>query len=248
MDPRERQDDLIEALQAASDGAQARIWTAFPGVVQSFDPTTQTATIQPSVRARFRDETGEVASVDLPLLTNCPVQFPAGGNCTLTFPLGPGDEALMVFSSRCIDAWWQGGGIEEQVEYRMHDLSDGFAIPGIRSVPRALPGLSATCTQLRSDDGSTFIELNPSTKAVRVVAPGGFEVDAPTSVFTGETVVQGLLTYAAGLAGSGGSHATATITGIVNVVGQIIANGKRVDDSHRHSGVEPGDGTSGAVT
>ncbi|MGC8050122.1 Gp138 family membrane-puncturing spike protein, partial [Salmonella enterica] len=78
---------------------------------------------------------------------------------SMTFPVAQGDECLVVFASRCIDSWWQSGGIQEQAELRMHDLSDGFAILGFRSQPRALSNISTTSAQLRSDDGATFIDL-----------------------------------------------------------------------------------------
>jgi hypothetical protein len=94
-----------------------------------------------------------------PLQALCPVQFPSGGGFTLTFPVAQGDECLVVFSSRCIDAWWQSGGVQNQAVMRMHDLSDGFAVLGFSSVPRVIGGISATATQLRSNDGSTFVEV-----------------------------------------------------------------------------------------
>jgi len=43
------------------------------------------------------------------------------------------------------------------------------------------------------------------------------------------------LTYVAGLVGSGGEGSAAQITGVFNVIGQILANGKRVDDTHTHT-------------
>ena len=64
-----------------------------------------------------------------------PVVFPGGGGFALTFPVAAGDECLVVFASRCIDAWWQSGGVGEPMEPRMHDLSDGFALIGVRSQP-----------------------------------------------------------------------------------------------------------------
>ena len=44
----------------------------------------------------------------------------------------------------------------------MHDLSDGFAVVGFRSKPRVLSNVSTTAAQLRTDDGSTFVEINAS--------------------------------------------------------------------------------------
>lgn len=47
-------------------------------------------------------------------------------------------EALVFFADHCIDAWYQSGGVQNQLMPRMHDISDGFALVGFRSKPNAL--------------------------------------------------------------------------------------------------------------
>ncbi|WP_413206709.1 Gp138 family membrane-puncturing spike protein, partial [Rhodospirillum sp. A1_3_36] len=142
----------------AQDGRQAEIWTALPGIIQSYDPLAITVTVQPSLKGILTDGRGKATEVTLPLLVDVPVCFPCGGGFTLTFPIKPGDEAMVVFSSRCIDSWWQSGGIQDQAEQRMHDLSDGMAIVGLRSQPRVLnPVADPENVQLRSDDGEQHI-------------------------------------------------------------------------------------------
>lgn len=172
MDRRERVDDPEAALREAFDGLRAGIWTALPGIIQSFQSAADrppTAAVQPAIKIPVRNLDGTVASMALPLLVDCPVQFPSGGNCTLTFPVAPGDECLVVFASRCIDAWWQSGGVQEQAELRMHDLSDGFVLLGFRSKPRALAGVSTSTTQLRNDAGDTYVDLDPAGKIVKEI-------------------------------------------------------------------------------
>lgn len=227
---------------------RAGIWTAMPGIIQSFQASGEqppTCAVQPAIRIPVRNIDGTVVSVALPLLVDCPVQFPAGGNCTLTFPVKPGDECLVVFSSRCIDAWWQSGGVQEQAELRMHDLSDGFALLGFRSKPRALAGVSTTATQLRSEDGATYIEMNPTLQKVKIVAPGGFDVVAPLSTFSAAVTITGMLTFVGGMVGSAASGAAAVFNGVIQYIGQVFANGKRVDDTHTHS--DPQGGNTGTV-
>lgn len=247
MNRNERIDDPLASLRAVARGQQADIWTALPGIIDSFDVDAQTVVIQPGIKVPVRAGDGTVTTVTLPQLVDCPAQFPSGGNSTLTFPVAQGDECLVVFSSRCIDAWWQSGGVQEQAENRMHSLSDGFALLGFRSKPRTLANVSTTSAQLRSDDGSTYIDLNPTAQTLKIVAPGGFEVVAPTSTFDGALTVKGAFTFLAGLVGSTASGVAATITGTINFIGTLTANGKRIDDSHTHSGVEPGSGNSGTV-
>lgn len=93
IDRRERQDDPVESQRAALDGRQAEIWTALPGIVQSFDPVAMTVTVQPAVAGRVTDETGKTSSVNMPLLPDVPVVFPGGGGFTLTFLVGVRSQA-----------------------------------------------------------------------------------------------------------------------------------------------------------
>ncbi|WP_175785445.1 Gp138 family membrane-puncturing spike protein [Burkholderia ambifaria] len=234
MDRKERIGDPLASLRAVLRGHRAEIWTALPGVIQSFDPILLTCAVQPALKVQMRGSDGSVTSTALPLLVDCPVQFPAGGNCTLTFPVKQGDECLVVFASRCIDAWWQSGGVQEQAELRMHDLSDGFVLLGFRSRPRALAGVSGSSTQLRSDDGATYIDLNPTLQKVKIVAPGGFDVVAPLSTFSAAVTITGMLTFVGGMVGSAASGAAAVFNGVIQYIGQVFANGKRVDDTHTH--------------
>jgi len=194
---------------------QSGIWTAIPGIIQSFSAEHMTCTAQPAIMAKLFND-GTVTDVALPLLVDCPVQFPAGGGCSLTFPVASGDECLVVFSSRCIDAWWQSGGVQTQAEMRMHDLSDGFVLLGVRSIPRVIPSISATAVQLRSDDGLAFVELNPTTHAVNITSPGDTNI-------------------------TGNLNVTGTITATVDVVG----GGKHLK-THVHSGVQSGGSNTGA--
>lgn len=178
MQRSQRLDDASTALEIAMRGAQGRIWTALPGIIQSFDPAAMTCEVQPSIQGTLSDpKTGKASNVNLPLLVDCPVQFPSGGGVTLTLPIAKDDECLIVFASRCIDAWWQNGGIQPPMVYRMHDLSDGFVIPGIWSQPRVLTAVSTSKAQLRSTDGATMLELDPEAQRINLVAPGGVYIN-----------------------------------------------------------------------
>ena len=106
---------------------------ALPGIVQSFDPTTQTAEILPAIHDRLRDG----AVVELPLLRDVPVFFPGGRSSAMTYPVTRGDECLVIFSDACIDEWYAGTDPAE-ASSRRHDLSDAFAFVGFRSRANAL--------------------------------------------------------------------------------------------------------------
>lgn len=166
-------------LKIAQRSAQSKLWTSLPGIIQSFDAGAMTCVVQPAVQVFVTTDDGSMVLTTLPLLLDCPVQFPAGGGCTLTFPVAVGDECLVVFASRCIDSWWQSGGIQAQAELRMHDLSDGFALLGFRSQPQVISGISLQAVQLRSDDGAAFVEVNPTNHAINITTNSVVNLTAP---------------------------------------------------------------------
>lgn len=72
---------------------------------------------------------------------------------------------------------------------------------------------------------------------VTVTAPS-VTIDSPQTTCTGALTVAGLLTYQGGMAGSGGGGAAATITGNVQVQGDVSASGTVMDgggNSNHHS-------------
>lgn len=233
MDRRELINDPEEALRAAFGSFQAGLWCALPGIIQSFNAVAMTVVVQPALRAKVRRPNGDIVSVVLPLLVDVPVVFQGGGGFTLTFPVAAGDECLVVFADRCIDAWWQSGGVQAPLEPRMHDLSDGFALVGVRSQPRVLPSVSTTTTQLRSDDGSTFVEV-AGGQVVTVKAPSKVVLDTPIVETTGVLRVMN----------TQGFDNACTITGTLTTSGDVEASGISLMN-HVHTGVQPGGGNTG---
>ena len=252
-------------------GREAMLWTALPGIILSFDAAALTCEVQPAIQGKKRDEDGSITLVNLPILLDCPVVVPHAGGCSLTFPLKAGDECLVVFSCRAIDLWWQSGGVQPPAETRMHDLSDGFVIPGPYSQPKAITQVSETCVELRSDDHQSLIAIDPGTHEVQVKTAGPLSgeisgavtlscgstltatvqgdasltcptltVNCPQTTFTGNVTVQGLINGTGGFTISGGSGATAHISGSLEATGDVKAGAISLN-SHTHT--EQGDGS-----
>lgn len=81
-----------------------------------------------------------------PTLTMCPVFTLQGGGVGAVMPIAIGDECLVIFSDRCISTWFQTGQPNPLPDFRMHDISDGFALVGLNSsdTPHKLvPSISA---------------------------------------------------------------------------------------------------------
>ena len=69
-------------------------------------------------------------------------------------------------------------------------------------------------------------------------------MDAPSTVAKGAVTSEGLLTYQAGMAGTGGGAGT-TISGTIEVAGgDVTADGISLK-THKHSGVTVGGGQTG---
>lgn len=226
MDRRGLLNDHIEAQTLVLNGRQATIWTALPCIVTKVNFATMTLECQPAIQGTVTDENNVTVNINLPVLVDVPIVFPSAGGFTITFPLKAGDEVLVVIASRCIDAWWQLGcpldangrpTTQVALETRMHDLSDGFAIPGPKSQPNVIPSISSTGLQIRNDAGTTYMELT---------ADGKIKFSADTDIeFTGNLKV----------------------TGNILATGEVTGNSATVPielTTHTHTSAAPGDPTS----
>lgn len=206
VDPRQYLNDNEEAQRLSLDGRQATMWTAMPAVVVSVNMAKMTLAATIAIQGRYENPDGTIQWVNIGNgpVQDIPIVFPSAGGFTITMPIAAGDEVLVIFASRCIDAWWQSGGTGNlPLEYRMHDLSDGFAIPGPRSIPNVVPSISTTDLQIRNNLGTTFLSIGADGKI-------GFANPA-TSLKTVLTNIESLLNVFMGtLAAFGGGASPVT--------------------------------------
>lgn len=235
MNREERLNDPEESLRLALESQQAQIWTALPGIVSGVDLAKQTVSVQPSVQGSVSDSSGNVTNVNLPVLVDVPIVWPRAGGFALTFPIKAGDEVLVVFSSRCIDAWWQSGGVGVAAEARMHDLSDGFAVLAPTSQSKKLNNVSSSNVQLRDEAGTTYVEIAPDGK-IKLLGATSIDLNAPTINLKATNInIEG----------------TTTQTGSMNMTGQVTQTGGMsiggiTFGTHKHS--DPQGGTTGGPT
>lgn len=216
MDRRERVYDPEEMLRSFVEAMLSRVWTALPGRISSFNPSKQTVEVQPAFNGQVMQTDGSFAALEMPLLVDIPVVFPGGGGATWTFPIKAGDECLVVFAARCIDNWYAQGyqprtgpdanPANTPPDVRTHDLSDGFAIVGIRNQSRSFSSFDNSTARLRTDDDSCFIEFDPVNKKVNITASGGINFNGATIDSSGNVVSPGTVTGTTQVvAGSGGT-------------------------------------------
>lgn len=117
----------VSAQALMQDGLVKQLHCAMPGIVVEFNKGECTAIVTPAIK-----EILDGVMQPLPEL-ECPVFMPGG----FQFEVNPGDECLVIFCDTAIDSWWASGGVQAPSSLRRHNLSDGFALIGFFSRPRA---------------------------------------------------------------------------------------------------------------
>lgn len=231
----ERTQDKIEQVFKMQDALGFDLRVAAPGIIESVDFERQTCTVQLAIRERLNDN-GNLSWDEIPTLLDVPFFIYSGGGYCLTLPIAPGDDCLVVFGDNCIDAWWQNGGVQNQVERRRHDLSDGFAIVGFRSQPQVVSGYSSGTAQLRNEAGDAYIEISGSN--INIVASGTVNVQSGSNMSINSSAALNMSSTA------GSSFAGSDIS--IGSGGNTEIDGKNFL-GHVHSGVQPGGGNTGGV-
>ena len=114
-----------EVLDALKKDILASMHCALPGIVESYNADTQTASVSPALRSRAGQDV-----VQLPLLTDVPVFIP--GSERNNWTVAAGDSCLLIFADSCIDGWFETDSAALPPSGRQHDLSDAFAFVGFR--------------------------------------------------------------------------------------------------------------------
>ena len=225
---------FVESLQQLIRSQLLDVNTALPATVVSYD--NGIARVQPNPKKRFAD--GDV--LDYPIIPNVRVCWPSfnGGKAGIKGPVKAGDQCLLVFSQQAVD---------DSDDRRTFDLQDAYAV--MVDLGRAGESDSGDNTHMTMFHGPAYIRITEGG-AIEINAPGNIVVKAPLTTFKGKVTVEQLLTYLAGMNGSGGGvGGSAVINGdIVHNNGTITSLGKKIDGTHTHSGVQTGGGNTGAPT
>ena len=118
---------MTDALRTAIRNGEIAINCCLPGRIESYDASTQKASVKPLLRRLDRDGTEQ----SRPIITNVPVVWPRAGGAAMTMPVERGDGVMVLFSDRSLDRWLSRGGEVTPDDRRVHDYSDAIAVPGL---------------------------------------------------------------------------------------------------------------------
>jgi hypothetical protein len=153
-----RSPTLAEVFEIFRESSKRQMRCALIGQVQSYDASTQRATVQPLVNDFLQQPDGSFADMPFPALPNVPVQFPCGGNIRMTFPVQAGDTGLLIVTDLSLDLWkQQGNQVSPNTDQRRHHISDAVFVPGVVPNPKAWSSADASAFTLGPDAGPQIV-------------------------------------------------------------------------------------------
>ena len=213
------------ALQAQM--AQNSRATTKVGVVTSYDPGSASARVE--IQPVDPDHPDKSLTGWLPVASAW-----VGNGWGIDAPVSPGDQVEVQF----FDGEIENGVICARL------FSDQARSTGAQSGEFFLTHASGSKLQFHNDGTVTLISAGTLTsQATQWNHTGPVQID-------GTLVVTQTITGQAGMSVSGnnGTGNSMSITGNTQFSGQVSANGHRIDDTHRHSGVQSGSSNTGTVT
>lgn len=251
----------------------SRIHKLEPAKVISFDTEKQTIKAQPLIKNKRVDAKGKVSYQQKPVLVDVPVCFPQYGNFVMTMPPKEGDEVIIGYGDGNIDNWWYQGNIQNAADRRKHDMSDGIALVGINSRPNIIKNISSDACEIRTKNGAVIIQIkDEEVTLLRKDPQSGLQygkitldqnrldlehivqirIATPTLVLAVPEVITendadiSIAAHAFDIQTT--ADTTLTTGGNTNLNNAQLNINNHNYLSHRHTGVDTGSGTSGAVT
>lgn len=247
--------DLMDIIRTQFKIDMSEIYTALPCKIVNVyqDNKQQKVDVIPSVNNLMKDGTGEPSMQILGI----PIIFPGSSTTLISFPINNGDTVMCIFSQRSMDNFKIGNGEPTTAnDYRKFSDQDAVAIPGLYPFGKSLnnPAVRkyphdqnkdlciahniASGTEvniLLKQSGNLFInteqEVTVNCKTGVINATESYTINTPTMNINAQT-----------------TNWTGNIIhqGNYTMTGQAKFNGI-LFDTHFHSGVTPGSGTSGPV-
>lgn len=140
------------------------------GTVKSFNASNQTLSAiinYQKTYLRVDQETKKYKQelVSYPVLIDCPTICLFGGAYSMRFPIAAGDTCLIFFNDRDIDTWFSSGNTNAPpATPRLHAISDGIALVGLRSAVNSLSAYDTTAFEVT--DGTRKVKLTPTVASI----------------------------------------------------------------------------------
>ena len=168
-----------------------------PAEIVSFDPVSQSATVQPLYKPRHNG-----AHIVLAKLEMVPIHFPHGKKGGLTFPLSAGDRVMLRPQMRSNEAFHTTGEFvaNDQRSFSLSDM-EGF-VDGGRSMTDPIKNFDANNAQWRYDDEGNFGWFGSDDGKTKCVLGAGELID--TIAKLAEACADNLTTVVGG--SSSGNH------------------------------------------
>lgn len=250
-----REASLQELMVASFESQMSNIFTSIPCIVVGVDLVKATVDIQPTINQRLPDGTVE----QRPTILSVPISFPASSTAAFTFPIEVGTTGMAIFSMRDMEGWLGSNGrpTTPLTDGRM-DKNDAIFLPGIQP-----PSITINNPQKRVlthdvhdavlvNNIGTGFEVEVRLKAngnliMTTSSTGKVEINCKNSVvnasqsadITAPTVTLDATDIA--------FYGNVTHNGNWSGTGSYTFNGIHFN-SHRHTGVQSGSGTSGGPT
>lgn len=146
-----------QLLEKAKDNSQLDIRVSMPAKVIAYDISTNTVEVEIMATMTTKDDD----SVEYPPLVDCPCVFTRGGGFHVTHPYKSGDTGMVVFSDRCIDAWFESGRAMPSMDFRVHSMSDAYFVGAVANLTN-LPPIFSGAMFMGKDDNSVGVKIGES--------------------------------------------------------------------------------------
>lgn len=141
--------DLTTLMDAKKKELAIDLKVAKLGVIDSYDDTTGTATVE--IKTRFNEKTPK--EYDYPKIPNVPVLK----SKYFSYPIKSGDGCLIIFLDTDFTAWLDKGLTLVPVSPRLHNLNDAVAIVGIDTLSER-PTFGNTDVEINAGEGQVVIK------------------------------------------------------------------------------------------
>jgi hypothetical protein len=161
---------ITEIMELLADNIGAKLRVSSTGEIVTYDPIKRTASISIGETLVLGDGTTmpiPAPLLDVPVITLQGGTAQINGGVHLGFPIGAGDECLVIFCDFNIDNWFTAGGQQIPANARQHDISDGFAIVGPNSLANTLRTF-LTALEGGISSETAKLAINPETGLITI--------------------------------------------------------------------------------